>query len=277
MANPCEVLVDTDDRGVAESLGAVAAREAARVEARFSRYRPDTIVHAINPSAGRPIAVDQETAGLLDYAALCHETSRGSFDITSGALRRVWRFDGGEANPDPVAIQEALRHVGWHRVSWHDPVLVLPQGMEIDLGGIGKEYAVDRAASLCEVAMPGVAVLLNFGGDLFATGTRRQKRRWSVGLDDPARPEAGPVYRFDIERGGLATSGDAHRYAMWNGRRLSHILNPRTGWPVEDAPRSVTVLGSSCLEAGTLATLASLRGAGAQEFLEREGARYWIL
>jgi thiamine biosynthesis lipoprotein len=81
----------------------------------------------------------------------------------------------------------------------------------------------------------------------------------------------------DLERGGLATSGDARRYVMWQGRRLGHILDPRTGWPVEGAPRSVTVLAPTCLEAGTLATLAILQGAGARAFLESERVQFELV
>ena len=98
-----------------------------------------------------------------------------------------------------------------------------------------------------------------------------------MGLDDPARSGESVLGKFDLTAGALATSGDARRYVMHQGKRLGHILDPRTGWPVADAPRSVTVLGRSCLEAGTLATLAILHGPSAAEFLEREGVRHWVL
>jgi thiamine biosynthesis lipoprotein len=148
--------------------------------------------------------------------------------------------------------------------------------MEIDLGGIGKEYAVDRAAALMS-ARTEKAFLVNFGGDLIACGERRGRRPWSVGIDDPERTGDSAVYRVEFDRGALATSGDARRFVRWNGKRLGHILNPRTGWPVVDAPRSVTVLARTCLEAGTLSTLAYLRGPRAAEFLEEQGVRHWIL
>src|SRR6187399_1562711 len=147
--------------------------------------------------------------------------------------------------------------------------------MEIDLGGIGKEYAVDRAAALAEAA-GNDAVLVNFGGDLFASGLRRGARPWTVGVDDPESPGGAPLIALEIGRGGLATSGNARRFVRDRGRRLGHILDPTTGWPVDGAPQSVTVLAASCLEAGTFATLASLRGAGARAFLEAEGVRHWI-
>jgi thiamine biosynthesis lipoprotein len=88
---------------------------------------------------------------------------------------------------------------------------------------------------------------------------------------------AAALYRIELPQGGLATSGDARRYVLWKGKRLGHILNPKTGWPVEDAPRAVTVLSRTCLEAGTLSTLAYLQGPRARDFLEEQGVQFWLL
>jgi thiamine biosynthesis lipoprotein len=276
MGSPCEVFIDTDDREEGRALVHVAADEALRIERKFSRYRDDNLLHLIHHAHGEPIEVDEETALLLDYAATCHELSDGRFDITSGVLRRVWRFDGGEVTPSPERVREALAQVGWERVTWTGRTLTLPAGMEIDLGGIGKEYAVDRALSLLAARGAG-ACLVNFGGDLAASGPRRGERPWAVGVDDPARTGLDALGRVDLSHGGLATSGDARRFVISQGRRLGHILDPRTGWPVEDAPAAITVLAPTCLEAGTLATLAYLRGGGARAFLDEQGARYWIV
>ncbi len=275
MASPCEVLVDTDSRPLARRALAIAADEAQRIERKFSRYRSDSVVARINASNGEAVDVDDETANLLDYAAECHALSEGSFDVTSGVLRRVWTFDGGERVPDPQAVAGVLAHVGWSRVAWARPRITLERGMEIDLGGIGKEYAVDRAAGRVGAELD-APVLVNFGGDLFASGPRRGGRAWIVGVDDPERTGSAAPLRIEIERGGLATSGDARRFVRWQGRRLGHILDPRTGWPVADAPAAVTVLAGTCLEAGTLATLAILHGSRARTFLEGEGARHWV-
>jgi FAD:protein FMN transferase len=276
MGSPCEVLVDTDDRALANAAWRTAEREARRIEEKFSRYKPDNVVHRINHSGGTPIPVDEETASLISYTATCHEMSGGLFDITSGVLRRVWTFDGSDRVPAEAAVQEVLRHVGWHRVTWEGSILTMPAGMEIDLGGIGKEYAVDRAAALIAAEIP-YPFLVNFGGDLYASGWRRGRRPWRVGVDDPERTGEAALYRVDLPRGGLATSGDARRYVVWKGRRLGHILNPKTGWPVEDAPRSVTVLAPTCVEAGTLSTLAYLQGARAGHFLREQGVQFRIV
>lgn len=276
MASPCSVLIDGDDRDAAAALVEIAAQEALRIERKFSRYRTDNLIHEINHAAGRPVAVDEETALLLDYAATCWETSEGLFDITSGVLRRVWKFDGGTRVPGRQAVEECLERVGWRRVTWQDRTLTMPAGMEIDLGGIGKEYAVDRAAGLI-AAKTASSFLVNFGGDLFAGGLRRGNRTWGVGIDDPSRTGKAALYRLDVARAGLATSGDARRFVQWRGKRLGHILNPKTGWPVADAPRSVTVVARTCLEAGTISTLAYLQGPGARAFLEQQNVRFWLL
>lgn len=274
MAGPCEVLLDVDDRDEAASLGELAAAEAARIERHLSRYRDDNIIHAINHAAGRPVLVDDETAGLLDFADQCWRLSEGRFDVTSGVLRRVWRFDGSDRMPSRAAVKELLPLVGWDKVTWARPSLTLPPGMEIDLGGLGKEYAVDRAAQLVSMRTR-AAVLVNFGGDLRALGARRDGRPWRVGVESPA----GPVAALDLglAQGALATSGDARRYLLKDGVRYPHILNPRTGWPVLDAPRSVTVLADACTEAGLLATLAMLHGRLARGFLAEQGVGYWVL
>lgn len=276
MASPCSVLVDTDDQTEAEDLLGVAEAEASRIEQKFSRYLRDNLVYQINHSEGRPIEVDDETALLIDYAATCYTMSDGMFDITSGVLRRVWTFDGSSRVPSRNAVRKCLGHVGWWRVKWEKPALTLPVGMEIDFGGIGKEYAVDRAAALIGSRTQS-SYVVNFGGDLFTAGLRRGSRTWTIGIDDPDRTGNAALYRLDVPTGGIATSGDARRFVLWRGKRLGHILNPKTGWPVSGAPRSITVFGRTCVEAGTLSTLAYLQGAGARAYLEKEGVQFWIV
>ncbi len=275
MASPCSVLLDVDERAVAAQLVDLAVQETRRIEQKFSRYRKENPIFRINTAAGQPVAVDPETAQLIEYAATCWSASDGMFDITSGVLRRVWTFDGGNRVPSRDAIAACLELVGWARASWQDDVLTLPAGMEIDLGGIGKEYAVDRVAALLAPRAPG-AFVVNFGGDLYASGPRRGQRPWGVGIDDPRDTGRATLRRLDVARAGLATSGDARRFVRWRGKRLGHILNPKTGWPVMGGPRSITVLAPTCLEAGTLSTLACLRGAGAGEFLDEQGVEYWL-
>jgi thiamine biosynthesis lipoprotein len=274
MASPCEILLDTDDLDLAQHLGRAAAGEAWRIEAKYSRYLPDSVVSAINRSEGQPIIVDAETAALLDYAAECHRLSAGKFDITSGILRRGWKFDGSDRVPDPQAVSLLLPLVGFEKVNWQRPQISLPPGMEIDFGGFGKEYAVDRALALVSASHP-VAALVNFGGDL-AANRPNHTGPWQVAVERPDT-EREPRLLLEVAQGALATSGDSHRFLLRDGVRYSHILDVHDGWPVRGVPRSVSVVASSCVAAGMLATLAMLNGASAETFLDSQGVRYWCL
>jgi thiamine biosynthesis lipoprotein len=268
MASPCSVMADGADDAELLHLGTMAARQAHRIEQKWSRYLPSNLVHCINHANGGPVTVDEETARLLDFAALVWRESGGLFDITSGVLRRAWRFDGSDRVPAAPAVAALLPLVGWDKASWRRPELRLLPGMEIDFGGIGKEYAVD--VTLGELAAATTRpVLVNFGGDLAVSGPRRGDEPWRVGIDsgEPTRP--APLVR--LSRGAVTTSGDAHRYLLKDGVRYPHILDPRSGWPVMDAPRSVTVAAASCAEAGVLSTLAMLHGATAESFLAERG------
>ncbi|MDM7914739.1 MAG: FAD:protein FMN transferase [Candidatus Eisenbacteria bacterium] len=275
MASGCEVLVDPVPEPLARRLLEIAAREAWRIERKYSRYRPDSEVARIHRSRGAPVEVDDETAGLLDFAAACHAMSGGRFDVTSGVLRRAWRFDGSDRVPAASEVEALLPSIGWEKLAWRRPILFLPEGMEIDFGGIGKEYAVDRAFEEMRVET-GAAFLVNFGGDLRASGPRCGERPWVVGIEDPGAEECA-VQRIELSGGALATSGDSRRFLEKDGVRYSHVLDPRTGWPVRDAPRSVTVAAPTCLEAGMLATMALLHGPAARAFLQEQGAHSWCV
>ncbi len=274
MASPCEILIESDDRHAAERLTRIAAVEAWRIEDKFSRYLPGNIVGRINASRGDAVKVDAETASLLDFAATLHGLSDGRFDITSGVLREVWTFDGSDRLPAPQAVEDVLQRVGWDKVSWQPPVLKMQAGMQIDLGGIGKEYAVDRVAGALREAAT-CSALVNFGGDLAVTRAPRERRAWRVGIERVSADPQGRDTLLEIETGALATSGDSRRFLVRDGVRYSHILDPLSGWPVEDAPRSVTVAADTCTQAGMLSTLAMLKGPDAESFLDDEGVKYW--
>jgi thiamine biosynthesis lipoprotein len=274
MASPCEVHLAGAERATAERVLALVAGEAARIEAKYSRYRAGNVVHAINTAAGRPVDVDEETARLLDYAGQLFDLSDGRFDVTSGVLRKAWTFDGSDRVPSRADVEALLTNIGWRKVQWRAPQITLRAGMQLDFGGIGKEYAVDCAAALAAPVWS--SCLINFGGDLRALGPGPDGRPWRVGVEalaDPARADK----QIELERGALATSGDARRFLLKNGKRYGHILDPRTGWPVEGAPRSVTVAAPSCTQAGMLATFALLHGAAAEAFLKAQKVRYWCL
>ena len=273
MASPCEVHIEGVDEETASRAGKIAEDEALRIERKFSRYRPDSALSLINAAQGRPVEVDAETAALIDYADKCHTVSGGRFDITSGVLRKVWRFDGSDRLPGRSEVDALRPLIGWRKVSWRTPQLTLPPGMEIDFGGLGKEYAVDCAIIKIRSRID-APVMVNLGGDLRVSGPRQRGGRWRVAIesvDDQGRQEGV----IEIANGALTTSGDARRFLLKDGVRYSHILDPRTGWPVKDPPRSVTVAAPTCIEAGLISTLAMLHGRGAERFLKQEGVSAW--
>jgi thiamine biosynthesis lipoprotein len=266
MGSPCAIHVYARVPEQARALAERAAAEVDRLERKYTRYRDDSLTSRLNRSAGDPegVVVDQETAGLLDYAATVHRESGGLFDITSGILRRAWDFKSGRL-PQPGEVGALLGCVGWQRVRWEASRLVLPEpGMEIDFGGYVKEYAADRAAELLrrEGARHG---LVDLGGDLSVVGPHPDGSPWRVGVRDPRRPERA-VATVDLRSGAIASSGDYERFMVVDGRRYGHILDPRSGWPVEGFA-SVSVLADHCLVAGSASTVAMLLG-------EAEGARW---
>ena len=274
MASPCEILIASDDKKIAERITELACKEAQRIEQKFSRYRDDNIIYKINHSNGKKIKVDDETADMLDFADQCYQLSEGKFDITSGALRAIWRFDGSDNIPAQSQVDSIQAKVGWHRVTWQRPYITLQPGMEIDLGGLGKEYAVDHTALLIKPIME-TGVLVNYGGDIFSYGATDKNKPWVIGIDDTHATGKKARGQVELNKGGLATSGDARRFLIKDHVRYSHILNPLTGWPVPDAPRSVTVIAHTCLEAGMLSTFAMLEGKNADEFLKAQNIKYY--
>ncbi len=276
MGSPCEVQLYAASDAAAESLAGIAIADVNRLEARYSRYRSDSFLSEINrvAASGGRITVDEETAGLLNYAAICYRESEGLFDITSGILRRAWRFDRGEL-PDAARVRDLLGVVGWHKLRWAAPVLEFPlPGMEIDFGGVVKEYAVDRAAALCREA--GVQHgFVNLGGDIRVIGAHPDGSPWRIGIRHPRRP-GDIIQTLSLQAGALASSGDYERCITLNGVRYGHILNPKTGWPVRHLA-SVSVVGDLCVVAGSASTIAMLKEAGGPAWLQGLGLpHYWV-
>ena len=275
MASPCEILVDSDDETLAKHLLNIAQTEALRIQQKFSRYQQDNIVWKINNAQGERIFLDEETTLLMNFADQCFTLSDGFFDITSGSLGHIWKFDGSANIPDQLAIDAALKFVGWEKVKWNKNELQLPSSMQIDFGGIGKEYAVDRCLQLL-IAETQTPIVVNFGGDLAVSGARSNGAPWQIGIETPDSDNESQ-YLLEISSGALATSGDSRRFLLANNIRYSHILNPFTGWPICNAPRSITVAGTNCIQAGMLATFGLLKDANAETFLEEQGAIFWCL
>jgi len=267
MAALNEIQVHARDPAHARRAAAAAIEEVRRIEAKYSRYRPQSVVSRINAQAGgAPVAIDAETAQLLDYADACFRQSRGRFDPTSGILRRAWRFEPGAAIPRAADLAPLLAAIGWQRVERKLGTVRLPHaGMELDFGGFGKEYAVDRAA--LRLREEGIASgIVNLAGDLAVLGPQPDGSAWRIGIRHP-RKERFAIATLPVSSGAIATSGDYERYVEVDGTRHCHVLDPLTGRSARGF-QSVTVHAASCLLAGSASTIALLLG--------REAGLAWL-
>jgi thiamine biosynthesis lipoprotein len=234
----------------------------AQFEARYSRFIPDSLIGRINAAAGEHwVETDGDTDRLFN---LCHDLfffTRGSFDPTALPLIKLWNWkQRPPVMPDDNAIQAARELVGWNKIQRRAGGIFLPRsGMALDLGGIGKEYAVDCVINMAiQRGIPNVMV--DFGQDVRVRGHAPGKKYWWIGLDDATSP--GKCWAgVAVTDHAVATSGDYLRHFVFNGRRYGHILDPRTGYPAFNDCRAVSVIAPSCTIAGLLATSVCILGA----------------
>lgn len=241
---------------LAASFRTAALNWVANFEAKYSRFWPESLITQINRSAGGEwTSLDAEADRLF---ALCHELhflTRGILDPTALPLIQLWNWKEPRAQlPTDTEIESAKARVGWRRVQRSPGKIRLPEpGMSVDLGGVGKEFAVDQVTQLARSF--GIAgALIDFGADLRVYGTPPDGRpAWHIGLEDPHKP--GTCWTgLAVRDSAVATSGDYLRRFERDGVRYGHILDVRSGRPVANGVRSVSVLAPSCTQAGMLST-----------------------
>lgn len=253
MGGPCRIHLDIDH--VPDALQALLISEVNRLEQKYSRYRPDSVVSLMNEGKLFDLVDDEETIGLINFAQQCHELSHGVFDLTVGKLREVWDFKQSQL-PQPDALARVLQNIGWHKLGWNGRQLFIPSTMEVDLGGLVKEFAADRLVNLMRTE--GVDGLVNLAGDIAVTGPRRDESPWRVGVLNPRAPDQA-IADIELYAGGMACSGDYERFVVIDDQRYCHILRPDTGYPVADGLASVTVVADQCILAGAISTIAMLK------------------
>ena len=266
MGSYCEIQIYNESRVNAKRIIRQLAAEVRRLEQKYSRYQSNSLVTEINYSAGNKlgIKIDTETKALFDHALSCFEQSKGMFDITAGVLNRIWDFQSARV-PAQVEIDQLLPMIGFNKLNWRKSRLMMPANMEIDFGGIVKEYAADAAAKLARRL--GVEHgLVNLGGDFAVIGSQLENRPWTVGVVNPKDPD-NLMAKIDLVDGGLASSGDYERSFVHENKRYSHILNPKTGWPCTGL-RATSVAANLCTVAGSMATIAML--------MDEESGLIWL-
>jgi thiamine biosynthesis lipoprotein len=230
-------------------------------EAKYSRFRPDSLLSRINAAAGRDwVSIDAETEALLKLCDTLFFMTQGILDPTSLPLIQLWNYKTDTPRiPSPDEITAAKALVGWRNVQRSPGAIRLPEkGMALDFGGFGKEYAVDITAQIA--AEHGIAhALVDFGHDLRALGAPPGRPAWHIGLEDPAKPGTSSGSMAIVGKG-VASSGDYLRGFEAGGKRYGHIIDPRSGRPVANGCRQSTVIAANCLQAGVLSTTAFVLG-----------------
>jgi thiamine biosynthesis lipoprotein len=273
MGSRCEIVIDVDDEKLAQKIFALAESETKRIEFKYSRYLPDSWLSQVNFAAGKVATpLDQESYQLLKYAENLYQVSSGLFDITSGIFRRAWDYKAIPKLPSQEQLDGILPLVSWPNVVWDEASVYLPkEGMEIDFGGYGKEYAVDRVAQI--LSQEGICSgYVNFAGDMRVIGPRENNEPWQMGIQNP-RNTSSLVATIPLYAGALATSGDYERYFELDGGRYCHIINPKTGWPVKYW-QSISVLAPLAVMAGSYSTIAMLLEDQGLDFLNRSNVTY---
>ena len=252
--------------------------EAIRLTRSYERLLSKTVegsdVWKLNHANGEPVAVDPETAALLRLAVEIGEASGGAFDVTIASVSALWDFSAETpAVPDASALADAVRTVDYRSIAIDGNTVTLHNGAQIDLGGIAKGYIADCVAAYLKQSGAAHACV-NMGGNIVVFGGKPNGEAWTIGVRDPNGTAEQSEEVLSLSDGVLVTSGNYERYFILDGVRYHHILDPKTGMPVQNGLASVTILTDSSALADALSTACFVLGeTNSAPLLERYGAR----
>lgn len=263
MGAQLQLTARTADQRSAEAAFEEVFREFERLDGLMSVWREGSDIVRLNAAAGQhAVPISAEVRDALVAAREISESTGGKFDVTFGALSGLWKFDHDQDNriPDPAAVRARLPLIDYRQLEIDEAAgtaFLKKAGMSVHLGGIGKGYAVDRAAEI--LRRRGVRdFMIQSGGDLYAGG-RRGDRPWRVGIRDPRGPAERSFAALDVADETVSTSGDYERAFISGGRRYHHIIDPDLGEPTRDT-RSVTIVARRATRADALSTGVFLLG-----------------
>lgn len=259
MGTLVEITVSHSDPELAQTMITQAFDEMSRIEKLMSTYIPDSEISQINRAAGKKaIPVSPEVEEVIHEGIFWSEQSKGAFDLTVEPLVQLWGFDGEiEVIPGNKTLKKTASLVNYKDIEIKNHTVKLTRtGMAINVGGLAKGYAVDRAVSLLRGQVGNGIV--NAGGDLYAFGKKDPKTPWNIGLQHPRQPQE-LLAAFAVQNQAVATSGDYQRYFIKDGVRYHHIFDPRTGKPAREMI-SATLITTEVMEADALATAVFVMG-----------------
>jgi len=237
-------LVDKDSISVEKNINK-AIDEMVRIENLISDWKSDSQVSQINQNAGiQPVKVDREVIELTKRALYFSNITDGAFDISFAAMDKIWKFDGSmEEIPTLSAIQKAIEKIGYQHIIIDEvksTIFLEKQGMKIGFGSTGKGYAADKAREIM-IALGINAGIIDASGDMTTWGTQPNGKPWKIGITNPFhRYQMAEI--LSLKNAAVTTSGDYEKYVMIDGKRYSHIINPKTGMP-STGLTGVTVIG----------------------------------
>jgi thiamine biosynthesis lipoprotein len=256
MGSRFDITIVDKDKVSAESNIDTVIKEVTRIENLISDWRSFTQVSKVNQNAGiAPVKVDKEVIELTKRALKLSELTNGAFDISFAAMDRIWKFDGTmKVMPTPETIRNSVSKVGYKNIivdERNSTIFLKLKGMKIGFGALGEGYATDCCRQI--MISKGVkAGIVNGSGDMSTWGTQPDGKPWTIGLTNPAQPE-DLLAVIPLRDVAIVTSGNYEKFVTFGGKRYSHIINPKTGYPATGL-RSVTVLGPSAEEANGLST-----------------------
>ncbi|WP_411898002.1 FAD:protein FMN transferase [Elizabethkingia occulta] len=260
-------LVDKDSISAEQNIDKAVA-EITRIENLISEWRPETQISQVNQNAGiKPIKVDKEVFDLTKKGIYFSKLTDGAFDISIVAMNKIWKFDDSmDELPSEQAIKESVRHVGYQNIildSTNSTIFLRNPGMKIGFGSIGKGYAADKTRDLMK-SMGVKAGIIDASGDISTWGTQPDGKPWAIGINNPFNDHKMAAVLY-FKENAVTTSGSYEKYAEIHGKRYSHIMNPKTGYP-STGLTSVTITGPNATMANGFSTSIMVLG-------EKEGLK----
>lgn len=256
MGSSFDVSIVAENEAFAENYIQQVFEKVIRIDLLISDWKPNSQISEVNKNAGiKPVKVDKEVFDLTKRALQFSEITSGAFDITVSSMDKIWSFDGlMDELPTKEAIQKSIENVGYKNVILNESestIFLSKKGMKIGFGATGKGYAADKGRELMlKLGIKGGIV--NASGDLASWGRQPDRKSWLIGLRDPFKN--GAILRtFPVRNAAMCTSGDYQKFALIDGVRYSHIINPKTGIPASGLT-SVTVLGPEAETANAFST-----------------------
>lgn len=262
MGSRFDITVVAKDEVQANDYIDLAVSEISRIEKEISSWDPESETSKIIANAGiQPVKVNRESFDLITRAVKISELTEGAFDITYASMDRIWKFDGSMNHlPTDDEIAQSIRKVGYKNIVLdpeHQTVFLKNKGMRIGFGAIGKGYAADKAKQL--LISEGVnGGIINASGDLTTWGTQPDGSPWMVGITNPLNKNKVFSW-FPLDNNAVVTSGNYEKFVEFNGKKYTHIIDPRTGWPVSGLT-SVTIFAPKAELADALATSVFVMG-----------------